>query len=339
MPTVLVTGANGFLGSHLVRELSGRGYAVRALVRADSLTHTRPLLSDPFVSLHVGDLRQPATIEAAVAGCDAIIHAAALAQVNPARSPAVWETNLVGTQTLLRVARRAGVSRFVYVGTANVFGFGTREQPGDETYPFTGRKYGLDYIDSKWAATQCVLRAVREWDFPAVLVHPTYLLGPLDAKPTSGQLLLELCRGQVIGYPAGGKNYVHVRDVATATVNALGRGRVGESYILGHQNLSYHDAFALMARVLGTEPPRWGIPPGLARLYGYGSEGWAKLMGQPTRLNRAMIAVANDGHYFTAQKALTELSLPQTSIQTAVEEAFDWFQRNNYVVNRSPNPF
>ena len=341
MPTVLVTGANGFLGSHIVEELSARGYMVRALVRADSLTstHTRHLLSDRSVSLHIGDVRQPATVETATIGCDAIIHAAALAQVNPARSPALWETNLGGTQTLLRAARRAGVSRFVYVGTANVFGFGTREQPADETYPFTGHAYGLDYIDSKWAATQRVLQAVHEWDLPAVLVHPTYMLGPLDAKPTSGRLLLELYRGRVIGCPAGGKNYVHVRDVATATVNALVQGRVGESYILGHQNLSYHDAFDLMARVLGTKPPRWPIPPRLARLYGRGCEGWARLTGQTTRLNRAMIAVANDGHYFTAQKALTELSLPQTSIKTAVEEAFDWFQRNNYVVNRSPNQF
>lgn len=339
MPTVLVTGANGFLGSHIVRELSGRGYAIRALVRAGSLpsTHTRQMLSDSSVSLHVGDLRHPATIEAAAIGCDAVIHAAALAQVNPARSPAVWETNLGGTQTVLRAARRAGVSRFVYVGTANVFGFGTREQPGDETCLFAGHAYGLDYIDSKWAATQCVLRAVREWDLPAVLVHPTYMLGPLDAKPTSGRLLLELYRGRVTGYPAGGKNYVHVRDVATATVNALGQGRVGESYILGHQNLSYHDAFDLIARVLGGEQPRWAIPPRLARLYAHGCEGWATLTGQTARLNRAMIAVANDGHYFTAQKALTELSLPQTSIQTAVEEAFDWFQQNNYVANRPLN--
>lgn len=212
MPTVLVTGANGFLGSHIVRELSGRGYAVRALVRAGSLpsTHTRQMLSDSSVSLHVGDLRHPATIEAAVTRCDAVIHAAALAQVNPARSPAVWETNLGGTQILLRAARRVGVSRFVYVGTANVFGFGTREQPGDETCLFAGHAYGLDYIDSKWAATQCVRQAVREWGLPAVLVHPTYMLGPLDAKPTSGRLLLELYRGRVIGYPADGKNYVHV---------------------------------------------------------------------------------------------------------------------------------
>jgi len=170
-----------------------------------------------------------------------------------------------------------------------------------------------------------------------VLVHPTFMLGPCDAKPTSGTMLLELYRGRIIGYPAGGKNYVHVRDVATATVNALTQGRIGESYILGHQNLNYQDAFGLMARVMGVPPPRWAVPPGLARLYGSGCAGWATLTGSHARLNPAMIAVANDGHYFTARKAVTELTLPQTPIQTAVEEAFNWFQQNNYVASRFPN--
>ena len=146
MPTVLVTGAGGFLGGHVVQELLGRGYAVRAFVRPDRRpsTRTRPALADGPVRLCVGDLREPATVEAAATGCDAIIHAAALAQVNPARDPALWAVNLAGTQTVLRAARRANVHRLVYVGTANLFGFGTREQPGDETCAFTGHRYGLD---------------------------------------------------------------------------------------------------------------------------------------------------------------------------------------------------
>ncbi|MCB2376268.1 NAD-dependent epimerase/dehydratase family protein [Hymenobacter sp. BT635] len=331
LPTVLVTGANGFLGRHLVAELLRRGYPVRALVRSGSAaTGPEPLSALP-IALHEGDLTQPASLAGAADGCQAIIHAAALAQVNPARHPAVWATNLGGTEAVLQLARQARVARFVYVGTANVFGFGTQARPGDETRPYAGRRYGLDYMDSKLAATELVLQAVQQEQMPAVLVHPTFMLGPEDARPTSNALLLELHGGRLPGYPAGGKNYVHVRDVAVATVNALTRGRVGESYILGNENLSYRDAFALLADVLGVAAPRWPLPPALATLYGQVCDWKARVTGRAGQLNSAMVAVANDGHYFTAEKARAELGLPQTPIRQAAAEAFHWFKAHGYV--------
>ncbi len=332
--TVLVTGANGFLGSHLTRELLRRGHIVRVFVRPGS---NRQTLTGLPVDWFTGDIRQVPDVERAADGCDFIIHAAALAQVNPARNPALWSVNYTGTETVLRAAQQANVERFVYVGTANVFGFSTRENPGDETRPFVGCGYGSDYIDSKRAASQLVERAVQEQGLPGILVHPTFMLGPFDARPTSGAMLLELYRGRVMGYPAGGKNYVHVRDVAVATVNALTQGRPGESYILGNQNLSYKEAFRLMAQFMDINPPRWPIPPDLARLYGYGCDAWTKLTGRQTLLNASMIAVANDGHYFTARKAITELDLPQTPVEQAIAEAFDWFKQNNYVTERAGN--
>ncbi|OWP63154.1 dihydroflavonol 4-reductase [Hymenobacter amundsenii] len=324
----LVTGANGFLGRHLVAELHRRGHAVRALVR--------PGTPPPFpaawnVEYREGDLTQPATLAGAADGCGGMIHAAALASVNPARDPALWAANLGGTETVLALARQAGVKRLVYVGTANVFGFGTQENPGDETRPYAGARYGLDYMDSKRAATDLVLAAVAREQLPAVLVHPTFMLGPDDVKPTSGALLLEIYRGNVPGYPPGGKNYVHVRDVATATVNALSQGRVGESYILGNENLSYREAFQLIAGLLGVAPPRWPIPAGAAQLYGAISSWQARLTGRPGRLNAAMTAVANDGHYFRPDKARQELGLPQTPVAQAVTEAFAWFKAQRYV--------
>lgn len=332
--TVLVTGANGFLGSHLTRELLSRNYHVRAFVRPGSDCQTLAGLPITFCE---GDIREPDTLERAIDGCDALIHSAALAQVNPARSPAIWTMNLAGTETIIDVAHRSRITRFVYVGTANVFGFGSRENPGTETTPFAGQGYGSDYIDSKRAATQKVQQAVRELGLPAVLVHPTFMLGSLDAKPTSGRMLIELFRGNVMGYPVGGKNFVYVRDVAVATVNALTQGRIGESYILGNENMSYQEAFQLMARLLGVTPPRLSIPPGLARLYGFLCDAWARVTGHPGQLNSAMIAVANDGHYFCSQKAITELALPQTPIAEAIRDAFDWFKKHDYVTTNAGN--
>ncbi|MGI4760621.1 MAG: NAD-dependent epimerase/dehydratase family protein [Janthinobacterium lividum] len=335
LPRVLVTGANGFLGRHLVAELLHRGYPVRALVRPGSgaAGPLPPLQSLPIevCELDLAQVVRKAPLADAIGGCGAIIHAAAVAQVNPARSRAVRDTNIQGTEQALRLARKGGVTRLVYVGTANVFGFGTKAHPGDETRPYAGRRYGLDYMDSKRAATDRVLLAVAREQLPAVLVHPTFMLGPGDARPTSGALLLELHRGRLPCYPLGGKNYVHVRDVAVATVNALTQGRVGESYILGNENLSYKEAFSLLASVLGVPPPRWPVLPPLANLYGVLCDWQARLTGRPAQVNSAMTAVANDGHYFTAQKARHELSLSQTPLTQAVAEAFAWFKTHGYV--------
>jgi len=335
LPRVLVTGANGFLGRHLVAELLRRGYPVRALVRPGSpASPALPPLQDlpiEVVEFDLAHVARRAEMVEVIAGCEAIIHAAALAQVNPARSRAVRAANLGGTEQAIALAHAGRVGRFVYMGTANVFGFGTKARPGDETRPYAGRRYGLDYMDSKRAATDRVLAAVAREQLPAVLVHPTFMLGPGDAKPTSGALILGLRAGRLPGYPPGGKNYVHVRDVAVATINALTQGRVGESYILGNVNTSYKEAFGLIAGVLGVAPPRWPVLPPLASLYGTLCDWRAALTGRPAPVNAAMAAVANDGHYFTAQKARTELGLPQTPITQAVAEAFDWFLTHGYV--------
>lgn len=321
--TILVTGANGFLGSHIVRELLQQGYTVRAFVRPGSLA---PTLEKKPMERVEGDLRDRSAVVRAAEGCQYIIHAGALASVNPARNKAIWDVNLGGTENVLRAARLTDIERLVYVGTANVFGFGTKEQPGDETRPYTGSHYGVDYMDSKQAATQRVLQA----GVPSVGVHPTFMLGSMDHKPTSGALLLGLYKGQIAGMPAGGKNYVYVADVATATVNALTMGRVGEQYILGHQNLSYAEAFALMAEVMACRPPRLKVPKGVAWVLGQLGNAHYQLTGKPARLNSAMVAVANDGHYFNPQKAIDELQLPQTPIRNAIQDTFDWFRANGY---------
>ncbi len=333
MPTVLVTGAGGFLGGHLVQELLRREYRVRAFVRPTSsmaLANPQSLTRLP-ITIQKGDICQPSDVMEAAQGCQFIIHAAALTQVNPARSRAIWAVNEGGTANVIQAGLAAGVQRLVYVGTANVFGFGTQQQPGTETFAYAGQHYGLDYMDSKVAATTLVQRAGQEQGLPAVLVHPTFMLGPVDANPTSNTLLLAVCQGQLPGYSVGGKNYVHVRDVAMATVNALTQGRVGESYILGNQNLNYHEAFRLIADLAGVLPPRWPIPPALAWLYGSGCDLKTRLTGKPARVNAAMIAVASDGHYFSAQKAIAELSLPQTPITQAIGEALAWFRENRYL--------
>ena len=328
MKTVLLTGANGFLGGHLCRELLNRGYAVRAFVRPDSGQQT---LKGLPLDIWTGDLRDAHNVRAAVYGCDYVIHAGASTQVNPARSQDVLDTNVSGTETVITAAVQADVERLVYVGTANVFGYGSKDQPGNEQLPYAGKRYGLDYMDSKRLATDMVLQSVRDERLPAVLVHPTFMVGPLDYKISSNALLLALYRQQLAGIPMGGKNYVHVANVATATVNALTMGRVGQSYILGNENLSYREAFSLMADIMHVPAPTLTVPSYLASLIGWLSDWKARFSGHPAQLNSAMTAVANDGHYFTTDKAISELHLPQTPVKTAIQEAFDWFCHQGYL--------
>ena len=329
MPTtILLTGANGFLGSHIARELLNRRYAVRALVRPGSNRKTLPELPIEIVE---GDLLNLADVLRAAKGCKAVIHAAALAQVNPARNPQVWAVNKVGTENVLAAVKQTAMARMVYVGTANVFGFGPKEQPGTELSPYLGSVYGVDYMDSKVAATELVRQAAHRDEVPAIMVHPTFLLGPLDSKPTSGAMLLAVAKKQLPGYPAGGKNYVHVRDAAIATVNALTMGRLGESYILGNENLTYRDAFGLIAAVAGVSPPRFGLPPSAALFYARANQWLANIRGRVPTVNVPMAMMANDGHYFSSEKAVRELNLPQTPIRDAIQEAHDWFSTNGYL--------
>ncbi|CCH55048.1 hopanoid-associated sugar epimerase [Fibrisoma limi BUZ 3] len=335
MKTVLLTGANGFLGGHLCRKLLQRGYAVRAFVRPGG---SKRVLNGLPLDIWEGDLCDAHNVRGATYGCDYVIHAGAAAQVNPARSRTVVNVNVGGTAAVLAAATEAQVERLVFVGTANVFGFGSKEQPGDETSPYNGARYGLDYMDSKLVATRMVTQAAAEHRVPAVLVHPTFMLGPIDHKITSNALLLALYRGQLAAIPPGGKNYIHVDDAATATVNALTEGRIGESYILGNENLSYQEAFALMAEVMHVRPPRWIVPRSVAQLVGHISDWKYQLTGQLAQLNSAMTAVANDGHYFSADKAIHELHLPQTPVRTAIKDAFDWFQQHGIIQTAAWQP-
>jgi len=328
MKTVLLTGANGFLGGHVCRELLRRNYAVRALVRDGT---DQRALDGLAVDVWSGDLRDPTSVRAAAYGCDYVIHAGARAQVNPARSQAVVDVNINGTAAVLTAAVQVGVERLVFVGTANVFGFGSRQKPGDELCAYMGSRYGSDYMDSKRVSTDLVLKAGRKDGLPVVLVHPTFMIGPLDYRITSNALLLAVYRQKIAGVPRGGKNYVHVADVATATVNALTMGRLGESYIVGHENLSYQEAFGLMASIMNVRPPRLPLPPLVARAIGLAGDLTTKLTGRLAPVNSSMTAVANDGHYFSVTKALDELDLPQTPVRVAIDEAFWWFRQQGHL--------
>jgi dihydroflavonol-4-reductase len=324
---ILVTGADGLLGSNLVRVLLNRGHQLRALVQKGRLPKT---IQDLDIELVEGDLLDPESLKKAGAGIDAIFHVAAHTGIWPSRSEIVNRVNIEGTTNMLALAKSIGVKRMVYVGTANTFGFGSKDQPGKEGTPYKGAQYGLDYMDSKYKAHQVVESYIRE-GLPVVIVNPTFMLGPYDSAPSSGAMVLAVYKEQVPGYAPGGRNYICVKDAAVGIANALEKGRIGESYIIGNRNMSYKEAFTLMADTLGVKAPKLPMPKFLVLSYGLINQTLAKLAGKKPKVSYPMAKISCDTHYFTAEKAVRELGLPQSPIEEGIRESLQWMKENGMV--------
>lgn len=321
---ILITGADGLLGSNLVRELDKRGHSLRALVQEGRQSITLQDLNIDFVT---GDLLDPASLDRASEGIDAIYHVAAHTGIWPSRQEIVNRVNIEGTKNMLALAKRIGVKKMVYVGTANTFSFGTKKNPGKENTPYIGHKYGLDYMDSKYQAHLHVMEAVEE-GLPVTIVNPTFMLGPYDTGPSSGAMVLAVYNQAVPGFAPGGRNYICVKDAAVGIANALELGRVGESYIIGNRNLSYEEAFTLMADVLNVKKPRLKIPSFLLLTYGMMGSMYSKITGKKPTVSLPMAKIACDKHYFSAEKAIKELKLPQSPIEEGILECFNWMKSN-----------
>lgn len=327
---ILVTGADGLLGSNAVRILLDRGHELRIFAQPFRQQKTLEGLRLERVE---GDLLNKEEVIKAARGCEAIIHIAANTSVWPSRSEIVNKVNIDGTRNIIESAKANQVKRLVYVGTANSFGYGTKEHPGVETNPYVADKYGLDYMDSKYKAQVLVLNAVKE-GLPAIVVNPTFMFGPYDSMPSSGAMILAVYNKMVPGYSPGGKNYICVKDSATGLVNALTMGRIGECYILGHENLSFREAFKKIGDTIGVPVPDRKMPAFAVKGFGLINSGLAKLMKKNPGVSYELAAIACDGHYYSSAKAVKELALPQTPIEVGIKEAFEWLKENGYLKNR-----
>ena len=318
---VMVTGADGLLGSNVVRKLLACGHQVGSFVQRGKPT---PTLDDLPIEKREGDLLEPESLVRAFDGYHAVIHAAANTSVWPSRSKISWAVNMTGTEHVLDAVERVQADRLVCVGTANSFTPGTKEHPGDETTGFGCASYGLDYIDSKYEALKLIRQRVATHNLPALVIHPTFMIGPFDSTPSSGMMLIRLKQGRIPGYTSGGKSWTHVGDVATAIVNSLTAGRVGESYIAGNWNLSYKEFFELAAQELQVKAPSLHIPKPVTLVGGLIASSIAAVTHKPPLLSYHMAKVGVDGHYYDSSKAHRELDMPRTPRDVAVRECMDW---------------
>jgi len=325
---VLVTGPDGVLGSNLLRELLSQGYDVTAMTEDGKKS---PTIDDLPINKIGGNLLNEAEIIKATEGMDVVIHCAASTNMFPGRSEIVNKVNIGGTENIIKGCKVNGVKRLIYCGTANSFASGDMDNLGSEKNDYAAWHYKLDYMDSKYKAQLVVLKAVAEDDLDAVVVNPTFMIGPYDSRPSSGAMVIGVARGTVPGYTYGGKNFVAVKDVAVAITNAISKGVKGECYILGNENMTYKAAFDKIANTIGVKPPTRKLSSRVVKFIGRMNSFMATVFRYYPQLTKELAILSTEEHYYSPQKARDVLGLPSTPLEIAFKECYDWFIENDYL--------
>jgi dihydroflavonol-4-reductase len=325
---VLVTGATGFIGGNLARELWRRGDDVRALVRPGS---NRLTIENTGIVPIEGDILDRQSVDRAVQGCEAVFHVAA-AYTFWSRDPAgISRTNVAGTLNVLEAARQAGVSRTVYTSTVGTVAL-VKDGLGDEDTPLDPKSLHGHYKRSKLQAEREAL-ALAAAGMPLVVVNPTAPVGPWDVKPTpTGKMVLDFLRRKIPAYLKTGMNVVDVADVVEGHILALEKGKSGERYILGNRNVSLKEIFDILSSQTGLPAPRIRAPYWLVVGAGYADR---FIEGTIFRREPAIpvegVLASKTPAYVSCEKAVRELGQPQRPIEEALKKAADWFTEHGYV--------
>ena len=320
---VLITGADGLLGSNLVRLLLKSNYQVRVFIHPSSKSNT---LDNLDIERYYGDILKEEEIENAIKKVDSIIHVAAMTNIWPARSKLVNKVNIDGTKMIIKLALKHKIKRMVYIGSAS----SVNTIDTSNKYSFAAAKFGLDYIDSKYYALKEVLNAAKNDNLPAIAILPTYMIGPYDSLPSSGKMIIAIAKGKLKFFSDGGRNIVYVNDVATAIINALEMGEIGKYYIAGNKNLSYKEFFTKVSNIVHTKAPKVRIPNWATKSFGYILEKSAIVLHKQPLISYPMARISCEKQFAESKEAIQELNMPQTPVSVAISECFDWFLKNGY---------
>ena len=325
----LVTGASGFVGSAVVRNLLDQGADVRVLLRDGSVTSNIDTLA---VEKTYGDLLDTDSLRRAVRDCDALFHVAADYRLW-VRDPAVlYRTNVEGTVNLMRAANSAGIARVVYTSSVATLGIDPGRAPADEDMPVGLGDMVGHYKRSKFLAEAQVQEMIQDEGLPAVIVNPSTPLGPRDIKPTpTGAIVIDSLNGKMPAYVDTGLNVVHVDDVATGHWLAFERGEVGQRYILGGENMTLRQILLAIATISGGKPPRVRIPHWLALLIARINEAAVRSLGRGTpKVSIDSVRMSQKHMYFSHAKAEAQLGYSPRPALEAIRDAIDWFVAHGY---------
>ncbi|HTB44087.1 MAG TPA: hopanoid-associated sugar epimerase [Acetobacteraceae bacterium] len=327
--TTLLTGATGFVGSAVARVLAARGHSLRVLTRP---TSDRRNLAGVEAEVVTGDLTDPDSLARAAAGCRYVVHVAADYRFWVPNPADMLRANVQGSIAMMRAAQRAGAERIVHCSSVAALGHSADGSPADEATPVDEAGLISTYKRSKYQAEQAVLELVRAESLPVVVVNPAAPVGPRDIKPTpTGKMIMDAANGRMPAYLDTGLNVVHVDDVAEGHVLALERGRIGERYILGGENLDLKDLLTLVAQVAGRRPPAIRLREAWLWPVAAGMEAFARLTGIAPMMTRDVLKMARWKMFFSSDKAIAELGYAPRPARQAVEDAVAWFRASGMV--------
>ena len=324
-----VTGATGFVGSHVARVLAEQGADLRLLVRSSSdLKNIRGLKAEQVV----GDLRDPVTLEKAMAGCDVVFHVAADYRLWIPDPEQMYRANVEGTRAILQATRKNRVRRVVYTSSVATMGFTSNGRPADENSPVSLENMIGHYKRSKFMAEQVAMQAARS-GMDVVVVNPTTPVGEQDIKPTpTGRIIVDFLEKKFPAYVDTGLNLVDVAECARGHVAALEKGRSGERYILGGENLTLKQILDKLAAITGLPSPKVRVPYAVALATGVVDEMiTGHILRREPRVTIDAVRMGRKKMFVSSAKAGRELGWKTVPVDDALRHAVEWFQANGYV--------
>ncbi len=328
---VFVTGATGFIGASIVRELIKDGCRVRALVRPGADLRN---LQGLDLELWQGDLLDPSSLKAGIEGCEQVYHAAADYRLWSSDPSVMYRINVDGTKAVLEAALKADVQRVVYTSSVGTLGNPGNGEPGNEDTPVSFDDMVGDYKRSKFLAEREAEKFVDK-GLPLIIVNPSTPVGPLDIKPTpTGKIIVDFLNRKMPAYLDTGLNLIAVEDCARGHLLAAKNGRIGRKYILGNRNLTLREIFVMLENITGLSAPKVRLPYLPILMAAYINEGMSRLTGHEPLIPLAGVQMARKFMFFDPSRAIQELDLPQTPVETALQQAVAWFGDNGYLNQR-----
>lgn len=322
-----VTGGTGFVGANLVRSLLEKNYEVRCLVRHDSRLENLQGLNVEIVR---GDLIDRSLAEL-MQGCQVLFHVAAHYSLWQRDRDLLYQSNVLGTRNVLAAAKKAGIERSIYTSSVAAIGIDPSGQPTTEDYQSPVETLIGAYKQSKYWAEQEAIKAVQSGQ-DVVIVNPSTPIGAHDIKPTpTGDIVLRFLQRRMPSYVETGLNFVHVQDVAAGHLLALEKGKTGERYILGNENLSLKQLLDELSQITGLSAPARSVPVWLPLTVAWVDEAILTKFGKTPSIPIDGVRMSKQPMYYNPEKAIRELGLPQTPIRTALKDAVNWFQENSSV--------
>ena len=325
---VLITGATGFVGAAVARHFLTAGYRVRCLVRHNS---DRRNILDLNVELVEGSLEDEASLIRAVKDCEGLLHVAADYRIWVPKPKEMYQANVIGTSMLMEAALKAGVRRIVYTSSVATLGSNKDGSAADEDTPVKEFQMIGVYKHSKFLAEEVVHQLVKEKKLPAVIVNPSTPIGPRDIKPTpTGRIIVDSVRGRIPAYVDTGLNIAHVDDVAHGHLLAFQKGKVGQRYILGGENLSLEQILGMIAKQAGFKPPRIKLPRFALYPVAMAMEAIGTVTGIEPMLTTDSLRMAAKKMYFSSKQAEVQLGYTHRPAVEAIRDATIWFKSNGY---------